>query len=404
MAVLSMKQDAATGVLKLSPSFLPRLTSLFFGLLWLVFLGVFLVPMFIGGRPDWGTILFIAIFALAPIGSSFISALITSAVTLDPGTRTLTSTRQILFFPVSLTTVSFNDITNIDVQHVRRSSRSSSGYYVASALTRDGKRIALNWNGGQSEMQDLAQRVSAMTGALLADQPYQAPSIVQQVLDKVAPELEQMIEPSNPPAPSTDSTQTGTSMMPSAAPAMPKMNELSGTDRPSSAPMMSDAYAENTLADTTPAPVRNLRAMSLNELEQRVGGDPMDSDARYALARQYASRGQLDRAVELYQEVMRLDPTNAGAQNDLGVALQMRGKRTEAEAAYRRAIALDPFSSTAHLNLGLLLRQMKRPVDASQEFLQARQNARSELETRAAETASTGGKMEPVLSAQRSSV
>ncbi len=397
MAALAMKQDTATGVMKLSPSLLPRLTSLFFGLLWLVFLGVFLVPAFAGDNPDWGTILFIAIFALAPIGSSFVSALITNAVTLDPGTRTLTSARQILFVPVSSTTVPFNDITNIDVQHVRRSSRSSSNYYAVNAVTRDGRRIALNWNGGQSEMQDLAQRVSAMTGAPLADQPYQAPSMVQQVLDKVAPELEQMIEPANPPAQPADSTQTDSSMMPTAAP-MPKMNELSGTDLPSSAPMMSDADAENTLADTTPASTRDLSAMSLNELEQRVGGDPMDSDARYALARQYASRGQLDRAVAMYQEVMRLDPTNAGAQNDIGVVLQMRGKRTEAEAAYRRAIALDPFSSTAHLNLGLLLRQMKRPVDASQEFLQARQNARGNTETQAAESASTNTKMEPVMS------
>ncbi len=398
MAALAMKQDPATGIMKLSPSLLPRLTSLLFGVLWLVFLGVFLVPAFAGDNPDWGTILFIAIFALAPIGSSFVSALVSNAVTLDPGTRTLTSTRQILFVPVSSTAVPFNDITNIEVQRVRRSSRSSSGYYVVSAVTRDGKRIALNWNGGQSEMQDLAQRVSAMTGAPLADQPYQAPSMVQQVLDKVAPELEQMIEPSSPPAQQTDSTQMDSSMMPSAAPAMPKMNELSGIDLPSSAPMMSDAYAENTLADTTPASTRDLSAMSLNELEQRVGGDPMDSDARYALARQYASRGQLDRAMGMYQEVMHLDPTNPGAQNDIGVLLQMRGKRTEAEAAYRRAIALDPFSSTAHLNLGLLLRQMKRPVDASQEFLQARQNARGDMETQAAESASTNTKMEPVLS------
>ena len=398
MAALVMKQDTATGTIRLSPSIMPRLTSLLFGLLWLVFLGVFLAPAFVGDNPDWETILFIAIFALLPIGSSFVGALIANAVTLDPGSRTLTSARQFLFVPISSTTVPFSDITNIDVQYVRRSSRGGSSYYVVNAVTRDGKRIALNWNGGQSEMQDLAQRVSAMTGAPLAEQPYKLSGIVQKVLDKVAPELEQMIEPSSSPAQPADSTPMDTSMMPSTAPAMPKMNELSGTDMPSAAPMMSDAYAENTLADTTPAPARDLSSLSLNELEQRVGGDPMDSDARYALARQYASRGQLDRAIGMYQEVMRLDPTNVGAQNDLGVALQARGKRAEAEAAYRRAIALDPFSSIAHLNLGLLLRQMKSPVDASQEFLQARQNARDDLETRAAESASMGAKMEPVMS------
>ena len=280
MAALAMKQDPATGIMKLSPSIVPRLTSLLFGLVWLAFLGVFLVPAFAGDNPDWETILFIVIFALLPIGSSFVGALITNAVTLDPGSRTLKSVKQFLFVPVSSANVPFSDITNIDVQQVRRSSRGGSNYYAVNAATRDGKRITLNWNGSQGEMRDLAQRVSVMTGAPLAEQPYQAPGMVQQVLEQVAPDLEQMIEPSNPPAQPAASTQMDRSMMPSGAPAMPKVNELSGTDMPSSAPMMSDAYAENSLADTAPAPARDLSTLSLNELEQRVGGDPMDSEAR----------------------------------------------------------------------------------------------------------------------------
>jgi Flp pilus assembly protein TadD len=106
----------------------------------------------------------------------------------------------------------------------------------------------------------------------------------------------------------------------------------------------------------------------------------------------------MDRAMALYQETLRLDPTNAQAQNDLGVALHVRGKRAEAEAAYRRAAALDPFSSTVHLNLGLLLRALNRAAEASQESYLARQNARGDDERRAAEAASSGAKMEPRLS------
>ena len=136
----------------------------------------------------------------------------------------------------------------------------------------------------------------------------------------------------------------------------------------------------------------------MNQLEQRVADDSMDADARYALARRYHARGDLDRAIALYGEVVRIDPTNPNAQNDLGVALQQRGKRAEAEAAYRRTIALDPFSSPAHLNLALLLRVQKRATEASQEFFLARQNARGKEETRAAEAASSGAKMDPQLS------
>lgn len=133
-------------------------------------------------------------------------------------------------------------------------------------------------------------------------------------------------------------------------------------------------------------------------LERRIASDTMDSEARYILARKYYERGQVDRAIELYQETLRLDPTNSNTQNDLGVAWQQRGKRKEAEAAYRRAVALDPFSVTAHLNLGLLLRSMNKANDASQEFYLARKNARSKHETQLAESASTGARIEPQLS------
>ena len=43
-------------------------------------------------------------------------------------------------------------------------------------------------------------------------------------------------------------------------------------------------------------------------------------------------------------------------------------------------------------------RQAKRAAEASQEFYQARQNARGNAETQSAESASAGAKMGPVLS------
>jgi Flp pilus assembly protein TadD len=153
------------------------------------------------------------------------------------------------------------------------------------------------------------------------------------------------------------------------------------------------------IAEPENAPLTSdVSGLSAVDLEKRVAGDSMDSDARYALARKYHTRGQFDRAISLYQETVRLDPMNANAQNDLGVALWARGKRAEAESAFRRAIALDQFLFPAHINLGLLLRALNRAVEASQEFFRARQNARGEAETRMAEAASSGGKIDPLLS------
>ncbi len=385
MAALQVKEDSATGQLTLRSPLAARLGSSAFGLIWVVLLGAFFVlPMLSSGNIDWSNLLFVLVIFGFSGGSSLLSALMSTTVTIDTSTRTLSHARQLLVFPLGGAAVSFGDIESIEVQRVRRSSRNSSGNFAVSAVARDGRRVPLNWNGGQSEMQGLAQKVSALTGAPVAEAAYQMPAAATEVLKRIAPDVEQMVEqPESAPAPS-----------PTDAPAS---NELPGTEA---------LPAENVLTMPTadapneakPAAEEDLSGLSADALEQRIQGDPMDSDARYALARKYHAQRQLDQAIAMYQEVMRTDPTNSGAQNDLGIAFQQRGKRAEAEAAYRRAVALDPFSSTAHLNLALLLRDMKRATEASQEFFQARQNARGDDETRAAEAASAGGRMEPLMS------
>jgi tetratricopeptide (TPR) repeat protein len=162
---------------------------------------------------------------------------------------------------------------------------------------------------------------------------------------------------------------------------------------------MSDQSSEKVVpAQVDAATPDSVWSLSIDELEKRIAADTLDSDARFALARRYQAHGQFDRAIDLYQKAIQLDPANANAQNDIGVALQQRGRRAEAEVAYRRAAALDPFSSTAHVNLGLLLRSLNRASEASQAFFQARKNARGDAESKRAEAASAGGKLDPQLS------
>jgi len=361
---------------------------------WLGFILVFFLPGLLdGGGADWGTLLFVLLFAALPIGSSFLSALVTTQLVLDKTNRMLTSTRQLVFLPISSTRLSFTDVTRIELRGYRQSSgRQAYPAWRIDAVSRDGRRVGLNWNGRQEEMAALAQKLSGLVGAPVSQAAEKLPAPIEQVLKKIAPEEMEQPEPATAEQPLPRPAEPAPEGMtqPPVISAMPTYESPQTPDMsiPSAVPP----------AEAMPAPVADVRALSVSELEGRVQGDPMDSDARYALARKYFARGQVDRAIALYQEALRLDPTNADAQNDLGVALQARGKRAEAEAAYRRAIALDPFSSTAHLNLGLLLSAMKRAAEASQEFFQARQNARGDDETRAAEQASTGAKMEPRLS------
>jgi len=258
---------------------------------------------------------------------------------------------------------------------------------------RDGKRVPLNWQGTEQEMNQFAQKISDVTGVRWNQAGIPLPAALKTVMEKIAPEEMKELEREN--AEASNSTQTET---------MPPTDTLTSTTSGtfSSVPMnelesaLTPALPEATPTDDTPA--INLQSLSIADLEKRIAGDTMDSDARYVLARKYHEAKQLDRAIALYQETLRTDSMKAEAQNDLGVALVARGKRTEAETAYRRAIALDPFSFNAHLNLALLLRASNRAAEASQELYQARRNAQNALETQVAETASSGTKIEPRLS------
>ena len=387
MAALHVREDSATGRLTMQSPILPRLGSILFGLAWLVILLVVFLPNFFGEEQDWETLLFIFIFALFPLVTS-LGALVTTTVALDRNNRTLTSTRGVLGVPILSTRLSFNDLAKIETQFSHQTSgRRTVEAWRVDAVSRDGKRVTLNWGDREDEMTALAQKISMLTGAPVSESAAKLPTALEQLFKNIVPE-----------------TPGETEQPEASAPApQPQAPELEMPDQPTPPPVaapwaMPPSPPSEIVTETEPAPTANLRSQTIENLEKRIAGDSMDADARYVLARRYHARGQMDRAMALYQETLRLDPTNAQAQNDLGVALHVRGKRAEAEAAYRRAAALDPFSSTVHLNLGLLLRALNRAAEASQELYLARQNARGDDERRAAEAASSGAKMEPRLS------
>lgn len=373
MAALQTKEDSMTGRLTLFMPSLPRLGRILFGLVWLVFIGAFLISDTNGDAENWGMVLFFFAFALLPLFSSALNALVNTTIVIDRGTRTLSLTKQLLSLPISAQAIPFSDVTGIELLPARTQRQF---LWLVNAVTRDAKRVRLNWDGGEKEMDALAQKISALVGAPVTQAP-QVPAVAQPTLEPIAPNAQELRAPS----PADDSTATSPS-------------DVSTTAQPATAA----AVSIDSTPDIKTTPSAALNALSIDTLEKRIADDTLDSDARYVLARKYHARGQIDKAIGLYQDTLRLDPTNVNAQNNLGVALQQRGKRAEAEAAYRRAIALDPFSTTAHLNLGLLLRSMNRAAEASQEFFQARQNARGDAETRMAEAASTGGRIEPQMS------
>lgn len=389
MAALKSKEDATTGQLTLYSPLKPRLSALGFGLIWLIFAGFFLVPFLNGEETDISFLLFFLFFAIVPSLSSLFTALTDTTILIDRSSRTISVTKRLLALPYSSKSLAFGDVTNLELQHVQSNKRT---VWMLTAVGRGDKRATLNWNGTQSEMTELADKISSIVGAPVASGKIKLPAALEQVLEKIAPNAKEMIEQAQADEPSEENAP-----MRDAQPRSSDLPPLASPPTIAPAPMETPLTFSETMTPEA-SPSMDLNALSLQALEQRIASDAMDSDARYVLARKYHARGQVERALTLYQETLRLDPTNASAQNDLGVGLQQRGKRKEAETAYRRATALDPFSMTAHLNLALLLRATNRATEASQEFYQARQNARGDAETRMAELASTGAKIEPQMS------
>lgn len=378
MAALNLKEDQTSGQLILESSLWTRLVSAIGNLGWVsVFAIFYLVPSIVNGRFNPESLivfLIILLFSIVPAARG----LFASSIKIDRSSRFLTRTLQLLFIPVRSTSQPFNDLVNIEVQSYRASNRRvSREAYRVNAIDRAGNRVPLNWDGGRDEIFDQAQKIAAMTGAPLLDNTKS---------QNMADELIEKARRLGVPLPQ-ELTQT-----------LESSAENTAQEPAEQAPQMEPSFSEpEPNASSLPAG-SDLRSLGMSELELRVAKDPTNSDARYALASKFHARGQLDRAIELYQATLQTDTSNAEAQNDLGVALHQRGKRAEAEAAYRRAIALDPFSFRAHLNLALLLRTMNRATEASQEFFQSRQNARGNDETRLAEAASTGARVDPQLS------
>ena len=87
------------------------------------------------------------------------------------------------------------------------------------------------------------------------------------------------------------------------------------------------------------------------------GEEPAEQErASLALtaALQAHQEGRLDEAIELYEEVLTLEPRNKVAWYNLGLSDQTQGANPEAERRYREAISADPDFVAALFNLAVL--------------------------------------------------
>ena len=78
-----------------------------------------------------------------------------------------------------------------------------------------------------------------------------------------------------------------------------------------------------------------------------VAENPTNTFARYGLAMEQAKSGQLDEAVEAFQELLAADPNYSAAYFHGGQTLEKLGRLEEARDFYRRGLAVtrDPHAA-----------------------------------------------------------
>lgn len=90
---------------------------------------------------------------------------------------------------------------------------------------------------------------------------------------------------------------------------------------------------------------------------------PQVATFRYNLGNALMKAGQHDKALPVFLETVRLDPTFAASWNNAGLCCKLLGRYQESETHFRQAIALRPDYPQALYNLGTLLLLIGRPKE-----------------------------------------
>lgn len=95
---------------------------------------------------------------------------------------------------------------------------------------------------------------------------------------------------------------------------------------------------------------------------------PKDASGYYYFARFLFNTGAFDRAAEVTEQAVSLDPRYAAALVLKGKLLGMRGETAAAEQTLRQACTLDPSDAVAHFELGSVYDTAKRNREAVEQF------------------------------------
>jgi tetratricopeptide (TPR) repeat protein len=122
-------------------------------------------------------------------------------------------------------------------------------------------------------------------------------------------------------------------------------------------------------------------------LKQSLAAQPNQVPAKYYLALTYAAIGEDDRAIPIFQDLIKTHPEHAPSFVKLGVIQVRQHAYEEAQRNLEQAIALDPNSVEAHYQLSLALRRLGKPAESEAQMaeshrLEAEQSSQRDLRLR----------------------
>jgi len=109
---------------------------------------------------------------------------------------------------------------------------------------------------------------------------------------------------------------------------------------------------------------------AIQNYDEAIRLDPKSADAFAGRGSAYLLKGDYDRAIQDYNEAIRLNPKSASAFNGRGAAYFAKGDYSRAIPDYNEAIRVDPRTPRALLNRGLVNLYAGHFADAQQDFSQ----------------------------------
>ena len=115
------------------------------------------------------------------------------------------------------------------------------------------------------------------------------------------------------------------------------------------------------------SPEEKLKAEAEGELKTALEENPLDTRSEMTLGMIAEKRGDMNGALARYSHVLEVDPNSSDACTEMAKLLVAMNQREKAQQLFERAIQIDPTNYVAHYRLSTIYRLAGRTADAKEQ-------------------------------------